>query len=105
MRDGEPWFVAADVCRCLGIGETHVAMRRLHADDKSVFKAGLPGKPPALVNESGLYDLILQSRKPEARTFKRWVTSEVLPTIRKTGAYVTPQVVAKMQANEERQRA
>lgn len=89
--DGEPWFVAADVCKVLG---THVrdANRLLDEDEKGVDTIHTPGgeQQVSVVNEPGLYSLILRSRKPEAKRFKRWVTHEVLPTIRKTGGYMTP---------------
>ncbi len=87
--DGEPWFVAADACRVLGIDVT-IAMRRLDDDefrqvDATLFSAQGPARN--VVNEPGLYSLILGSRKPDAKRFKRWVTHEVLPAIRKTGRY------------------
>jgi prophage antirepressor-like protein len=85
---GEPWFHATDVCKVLGIANTTQAVRALHPDDKSMFNIGLPGKAPLFVNESGLFDLILNSRKPEAKAFRRWVTRDVLPAIRKDGAYI-----------------
>lgn len=84
-QGSEPWFVAADVCKHLGINNSTDAVGRLLAQDKARLNLGLRGSPPTIVNESGLYDLILQSRKPAAREFRRWVTAEVLPTIRKTG--------------------
>lgn len=90
--DGEPWFVAADVCRALEIGETHVAIRRLDEDEKDRFLIPTPGgeQEMSTVNEPGFYSLVLGSRKPEAKAFKRWVTHEVLPTLRKTGSYTMP---------------
>jgi anti-repressor protein len=92
-KNGEPWFVATDVCEALGL-ETHVAMRRLDDDEKGRCSIPTPGGIQDLttVNESGLYSLILGSRKPEAKRFKKWITSEVLPSIRKTGGYGVPQV-------------
>lgn len=90
MRGGEPWFVAADVCRSLDISNATDAMRRLDEDERTLVS--IEGAPPAglnVISESGLYSLILGSRKPEARRFKRWVTKEVLPAIRKTGSYQT----------------
>jgi prophage antirepressor-like protein len=87
--DGNPWFVAADVCRILGIKEPHVAYRRIARDEltyRSRATVGLPpGRPMATVNESGLYKLIMRSDKPQAREFQDWVTREVLPSIRRTG--------------------
>ena len=88
--DGEPWFVAADVCSALGHSNTTMAMERLDDDEKAKFNLGLTGGETNCVNESGLYSLVLGSRKPEAKRFKKWLTSEVLPTIRKTGAYIGP---------------
>lgn len=87
-RDGEPWFVAADICSVLDL-ETHKVVGRLDEDEKGRFSIPTPGGPQemSVVNESGLYSVILGSRKPEAKRFKKWVTSEVLPTIRKTGSY------------------
>ena len=91
-RDGEPWFVAADVCRALDVVNSRDAVARLDVDEKNtvVLTDGTPGNPQkTIVNEPGLYTLILGSRKPEAKAFKRWITHEVIPTIRKTGAYFT----------------
>jgi prophage antirepressor-like protein len=88
-ENGEPWFVASDVCAVLTINTEQT--RRLDEDEKGLRTVQTPGGPQemAVINESGLYSLILTSRKPEAKPFKKWVTSEVLPTIRKTGAYST----------------
>ncbi len=87
--DGEPWFVAADICAALEIGNTTMALVRLDDDEKGVSSIDTLGgaQHMATVNESGLYSLILGSRKPEAKRFKKWVTAEVLPAIRKTGRY------------------
>lgn len=89
MRDSEPWFVAADVTTALGIGNSSDVLRRLDEDEKGVDSIDTLGgrQDVAIVNESGLYSLILGSRKPEAKRFKRWVTGEVLPAIRRTGRY------------------
>ena len=90
-RNGEPWFVAADVCAALEIGNITNALKRLDADEQSLYSIkGQEFQGAAtqnIINESGLYNLTLGSRKPEAKKFKKWVTSEVLPTIRKTGRY------------------
>lgn len=88
-RDGEPWFVAADVCAALDIGNVSMAVSRLDADERGISTTDTPSgaQEMLLVNESGLYSLILTSRKPAAKRFKKWVTSEVLPSIRKTGQY------------------
>lgn len=87
--DGEPWFVAKDICDALGIIKYRDAMARLDDDERvSILVDTLGGKQSmTAVNESGLYLLVFQSRKPEARAFRRWVTNEVLPAIRRTGAF------------------
>lgn len=87
--DDEPWFVAKDVCVALGISNNRDAVQRLDSDEKRVSEFPTPGgtQEMTMVNESGLYLLIFQSRKPEAKAFRKWVTSEVLPRIRKTGMY------------------
>lgn len=87
--DGEPWFVASDVCALLDLVNPRSSLALLDEDEKGVHSVDTPGgaQVASIVNESGLYSLILRSRKPEARVFKRWVTREVLPQIRKTGAY------------------
>jgi prophage antirepressor-like protein len=90
--DGNPWFVAKDVCEVLGINTPQMAYRRLDAAEiHKVSRADIgmrPGKPAALVSESGLYKLIMRSDKPVAKPFQDWVTREVLPAIRKDGMYV-----------------
>ncbi|WP_239613909.1 phage antirepressor [Cohnella mopanensis] len=91
--EGEPWFVAKDICKILEVGNPSQALSRLDNDEKNTItlNEGIRGNPNStVVNESGLYSLILGSRKPEARAFKRWVTHDVLPSIRKTGAYQAP---------------
>ena len=88
IRDGEPWFVAADVCRALEHSNVSMALERLDADEKAKFNLGLRGGDTGCVNEPGLYSLVLGSRKPEAKAFKRWITHEVIPSIRKTGGYI-----------------
>jgi prophage antirepressor-like protein len=86
MRDGEPWWVARDVCEALEIQNVTQAMGRLDDDERAMFNIGPQGETN-IVNEPGLYGLVLGSRKPEAREFKRWVTHDVLPSIRRTGSY------------------
>ena len=89
--DGAPCFVAADVCRALDIGNPTDALRRLDDDEKALVSIeGISNgnNKVNIVNESSLYSLVLGSRKPEAKQFKRWITHEVIPTIRKTGGYV-----------------
>lgn len=88
--DGEPWFVAADVCRVLALTNTSEAVKCLDDDEQSKYCLGSGGSDRVIINESGLYNLIFRSRKPEAKKFRKWVTAEVLPSIRKTGAYVAP---------------
>lgn len=91
MIDGEPWFVAKDVCEILSIKNSSDALSRLDDDEKGLASTDtLGGKQDlAIVSESGMYALVLRSRKPEAQPFRKWVTSEVLPSIRKTGGYGT----------------
>lgn len=87
-KAGDPWFVAKDVCDILGHSNVSMALNRLDDDERSKFNLGRQGEAN-IVNESGLYVLVLGSRKPEAHEFKRWVTHEVLPSIRKHGIYAT----------------
>lgn len=91
MREGEPWFVAADVCRVLELEDTGRATERLDEDELTRIKivSGGQGREMIAVNEPGLYSLVLGSRKPEARRFKRWITHDVLPSIRKYGMYAS----------------
>ena len=90
--DNEPWFVAKDVCEILGLADTHTALRTLDEDEKG--RQILPtlggAQDISVINESGLYTLIMRSNKPEAKKFRKWVTSEVLTSIRKTGHYEIP---------------
>ncbi|MGH1531187.1 BRO-N domain-containing protein [Yersinia proxima] len=83
-----PWFFAIDACQALGLTHTHKALNAVDDEDKCEQEdySG-SGRKPLLVNESGLYSLIIKSRKPQAKRFKRWITSEVLPSIRTTGSY------------------
>lgn len=97
IRDGDPWFVAKDVCEALEIVNTRDAISRLDDDEKAnvgiadVREKGenieLPNRGLSIVSEPGLYSLVLTSRKPEAKAFKRWITHDVIPSIRKTGKY------------------
>ena len=86
---GEPWFVAVDVCKALELGNPSMTVERLDDDEKGISTIDtLGGKQRmAIINEPGLYSLVITSRKPEAKAFKRWITHEVIPAIRKTGAY------------------
>ena len=103
MKDGEPWFVAADVCRALEIANNRDALTRLEQDEKGVALTDTPGgaQEVTIVNEPGLYTLVLGSRKREAKSFKRWVTHDVVPSIRKTGAYMTPETIEKVLMNPD----
>lgn len=89
LIDGEPWFIAADVCQILGLGDTSKAVSRLDVDEKGTNSIRTLGgeQEVLIINEPGLYSLLLTSRKDEAKLFKRWVTHEVLPAIRKQGFY------------------
>ena len=91
--EGEPWFVAADVCRALGLGNSSMAISKLDEDERTLIliEGASNGLPVNAVNEPGLYSLVLGSRKPEAKAFKRWITHEVIPSIRKTGGYIAGQ--------------
>lgn len=86
VRENEPWFIASDACRILDIANPSDALKRLDDDERARFNLGRQGEVN-IVNEPGLYSLVLGSRKPEAKEFKRWLTHEVIPTIRKTGTY------------------
>lgn len=90
--DGEPWFAAVDICDVLEVGNSRQALARLDEDEKGVISSDTPGgrQQLAAVNEAGMYTLVLTSRKSEAKAFKRWVTHEVLPAIRRTGSYGQP---------------
>lgn len=99
ILNDEPWFVASDVCKALGISNSKDAIKRLDSDEKSGVDLTDPHgriQRTNCVSESGLYSLILGSRKPSARQFKRWVTHDVIPSIRKTGAYVSPSLAQQI---------
>lgn len=89
-RDGEPWFVLRDVCDALAIASTKDAFARLDDDERGfapIIDGAGRAQKTSIINESGLYSVIMRSNKPEAKPFRKWVTSEVLPSIRKTGGY------------------
>ena len=88
----EPWFVLKDLCEILNLSNPTAVAERLDDDERTKFNLGRQGKTN-IVNESGLYTIILRSDKPQAKTFRKWVTNEVLPTIRKHGAYMTEQTL------------
>lgn len=97
---GEPWFVAADVCKALDIINPRDAVKRLDDDERNtvVLTDGIRGNPTkTVINEYGLYALVLSSRKPEAKAFKRWITHEVIPLIRKTGGYMSEPLLQRIQ--------
>lgn len=103
-EQGDPWFVAADVCAVLQLPETHKAVARLDDDEKDRNSIPTPGGSQSMtvVSESGLYNLVLGSRKAVAKRFKRWVTHEVLPAIRKTGSYAVPAMAALPAPTQDR---
>ena len=93
QKDGEPWWVLKDVCGILGISKYRDTASRLDEDERGSVRVDTPGgeQEMTVVNESGLYNVILRSDKPEAKPFRKWVTSEVLPSIRKNGGYIANQ--------------
>lgn len=90
QKDGDPWWVLKDVCEVLGLKNPTMIADRLDEDERAKFDLGRQGETN-IINESGLYNVILRSDKPEAKPFRKWVTSEVLPAIRKTGGYIAGQ--------------
>ena len=109
MRDGEPWFCLVDVCRVLDLSSPHKVAERLDRDELTGIKVRSGGQTREMtfINESGLYSVILRSDKPDAKPFRKWVTSEVLPTIRKTGGYGvdgTKAALAEAKLNNSRAR-
>jgi len=102
-RDGEPWFVAKDVCDILGLANSRDALAKMLDDDEAGVEnfyvrsenGVMQNREMNIINESGLYNLIFRSNKPEAKAFRKWVTSKVLPSIRKKGYYASPQLTEK----------
>lgn len=94
MLDGQPWFVLKDICDVLEIANSRNVAARLEDDEKGVHQMDTLGgtQKTTIINESGLYAVILRSDKPQAKPFRKWVTAEVLPAIRKTGSYALPNV-------------
>ena len=98
-KNGDLWWVLKDVCDVLGLSNPTMIAGRLDEDEKDIFKTksdlalDIPNRGVSIINESGLYNVILRSDKPEAKKFKRWVTHEVLPSIRKHGAYMNEQIL------------
>ena len=108
VRDGEPWFVGKDVAIVLGYGNTKDALlSHIDEEDRAILQRSenatfeIPNRGLTIINESGLYSLIVSSKLPTAKEFKRWVTSEVLPTIRKHGAYMDMDVIEKALTNPD----
>lgn len=103
QKDGEPWWVLKDVCGILGISKYRDTASRLDEDERGSVRVDTPGgeQEMTVVNESGLYNVILRSDKPEAKPFRKWVTSEVLPSIRKHGAYMTPETLEQAILNPD----
>lgn len=104
----EPWFVGKDVAAALGYNDTKSALKdHVDVEDKQIVQRGqiatldVPNRGMTIINESGLYSLVMSSKLPSAKAFKRWVTSEILPSIRKHGAYVTPLTLEQMIADPE----
>lgn len=108
VRDGEPWFVGKDVAIVLGYGNTKDALlSHIDEEDRAILQRSenatfeIPNRGLTIINESGLYSLIVSSKLPTAKEFKRWVTSEVLPTIRKHGAYMDTDIIEKSLADPD----
>ena len=103
LIDGDPWFVAADVCKALELEKTNRALSRLDDDEKGAHSVSTPGgrQRMSIISGSGLYSLILGSRKPEARAFTRWISHEVIRSIRKHGAYMTDSLLDALEAHPE----
>lgn len=102
-KNGEPWWVLADVCRVLELSSPHKIADRLDEDEKgrNLIPTHGGNQEMTVINESGLYNVILRSDKPQAKPFRKWVTSEVLPTIRRHGAYMTEQTIEKALTNPD----
>lgn len=102
-KNGEPWFLLGDVCKVLQIGNVTDTKKRLDQADFGTIevRSGGQSRNMGVVSESGLYDVILDSRKPEAKEFRRWITSEVIPSIRKHGAYLTSEKIEEVLLNPD----
>ena len=103
QQNSEPWFVLKDVCDILGLTDTNKISTRLDPDEltRIRFVSGGQNREMLCINESGLYNVILRSDKPEAKPFRKWVTSEVLPSIRKHGAYMTQEKLQEVLCNPD----
>lgn len=96
--DGEPWFVLADLCRVLDLSAPHMVAKRVSDDARSqasVIDAMGRAQRATVVSEAGMYEVVIRSDKPEAAAFRRWVTSEVLPSVRRHGGYLTPEAAER----------
>lgn len=100
--ENEPWFIAKDVCDVLDLQNVSKAINNLDEDEKGITISDTLGgnQKMTIINESGLYSLILRSNKPQAKVFKKWITNEVLPSIRKTGSYQTPRLLTPTELME-----
>ncbi|CAK1237775.1 hypothetical protein R53653_IHELHDKM_01044 [Fructobacillus cardui] len=101
MIGSEPWFVAKDIADILGYSDTQAMTRRLDSDDFMTDKLSGMNMKSTLINESGMYGAVLGSNKPEAKKFKHWVTSEVLPSVRKHGVYMTSEKIEEVLTNPD----
>ena len=103
QKDGQPWWVAKDVCDVLELSDVSMSVAKLDDDEKLIQKILVSGqnRDVITINESGLYALIVRSNKPQAKKFRKWVTSEVLPSIRKTGEYATPEAQKRKANNKD----
>lgn len=99
--DGEPWWVLKDICDVLGLSNATKVASRLDKDEVTNFELGGQYGLANIINEAGLYRVILRSDKPEAKPFQKWVTNEVLPSIRKHGAYMTPETLCQAVLNPD----
>jgi len=99
MKNEETWFIASDVCNVLELPNVTRAMERLDEDEKQIIKINFKGqlREVNVINESGLYALVITSEKPNAKTFRKWITSVVLPSIRKSGKYTTEKAQKRQQ--------
>lgn len=107
-RGGEPWFVGKDVAAALGYSDTKSALTdHVDSEDKQIIQRGqiatldIPNRGLTIINESGLYSLVLSSKLPGAKQFKRWITREVIPSVRKQGAYMTPDKLEQVLLNPD----
>lgn len=101
--DGEPWFVLADLCKVLDLPNAAMVKRRLDGDMKGVNRIDTPGgnQQVTIVSEAGMYEVVIRSDKPEAVAFRRWITTEVLPSIRRNGGYLTEDKIEEVLTNPD----